>query len=291
MDSPIRSMTAFARLSAEDNLGNVTWEIRAVNHRYLDSNIRLPEIFTPLESTLREILRKYLKRGHVECFLKYQPNADSGFNLTFDEKLVNQLIANVNAISDKIKKPVSIDPMTLLAWPNVLQAPKIDLSEINVFVLKNFEATVQDLLTTREREGAALKGAIESILSNIDGRLVKVHELLPQVLNTTRQKLLVKFAELKAELDPVRLEQEMILFAQKIDVTEELDRLGIHLKEFRRTLLQGGVVGKRLDFLLQELNREVNTLTAKSVEIKITQIALEIKVLLEQIREQVQNLE
>jgi uncharacterized protein (TIGR00255 family) len=290
MNSKVCSMTAFAKYSAEDASGIFTWEIRAVNHRYLDCNMRLPEFLSPLEIALRETLRKFLKRGRIECTLKYQAT-QAQLSLTIDGNLVDQLIANINLISEKFQKPIVVDPMTILAWPNVLRIPEVNSSAVNELVLSSFQNVLRDLISNREREGQALKTAIESMLTVIEKELLKIHDRLPQALNMARQKLSNRFTELKADLDPVRLEQEMIIFSQKIDITEELDRLAIHIEEFHRALNQGGEVGKRLDFLSQELNREINTLTAKSVETKIVQIALEIKVLLEQIREQVQNLE
>ena len=291
MTSTIKSMTAFARCSDHNEWGAFTWEIRAVNHRYLDLNFRLPEIFSALEMGIREILRGHLERGRIDCYLRYQITHVANRQLQIDENLVSQLIENANQVGQKLSGSVAIDPMAILAWPDVLQKKEIDVQPVNEAILSLLKKTAQELVTAREREGLALRLVIEKTIQTIVLEVIKIKQRLPVMLDTERQKILTKFAEIKAELDGNRLEQEMVLFAHKVDITEELDRLEIHLQDMRRILANGGGVGKKLDFLVQELNRETNTMASKSADVEITKSAIDIKVFLEQIREQVQNLE
>ena len=291
MISKIHSMTAFAMLSAQNDFGAITWEIRALNHRYLDCNVKLPDLFSSLEMAVRDVLREKLGRGRIDCYLKYQPKIQDKSQLKLDNNLTEQIIRCAQEVSSKIKNSTGINPMDILAWPNILEKSETDVEPIGVFILDLFKHTLVELLKVREREGAALTKVILNILKKVTVEIEKAKKRLPQVLNIEREKIITKFAELKAELDINRLEQEMILFTQRIDVAEELDRLDIHAKDFQRILDNGGNVGKRLDFLLQELNREANTLAAKSPDIELSASAIELKVLLEQIREQVQNLE
>ena len=284
-------MTSFARCTDQNAYGSITWEIRSVNHRYLDYSFKLPDFFNQLEMKFREILRTKIKRGHLDCYLKYQPKPQSNLQLKVEENLVTALVACAEKISGKITNPAPINPLDILSWPNTLEQPDIDFKPIGDLAVTVLKQAVNEAVATREREGLALKIVIEKTLSQISAEVVNAIKCLPLASTLQREKIIQKFAELKADLDPSRLEQEMLFFMQKIDITEELDRLTIHVNDFKKILNDGGNVGKRLDFLLQELNREANTLAAKSPDAKITQSAMEIKVLLEQIREQVQNLE
>jgi uncharacterized protein (TIGR00255 family) len=289
--APIRSMTAFSRLSEQSSTGHLVWEIRAVNHRYLDLGIRLPDFLSPLEVSIREILRQQLQRGRVDCILKYQPGEGAGLKLAVNMSMVRELIQAAGEIQKLLGTVKAPNPLEILRWPNVLQEAETNLQAVQNAVMGLFEKTLKEFLLAREREGLALQKVILQTLVAIDTEAVKILQRVPEVLLNQKTKLQSRLSEIKAELDFSRLEQEMVFFAHKIDIAEELDRLGIHLKEFHRILQAGGSIGKRLDFLLQELNRETNTIASKSTDVVATQAAVEIKVLLEQIREQVQNLE
>jgi uncharacterized protein (TIGR00255 family) len=291
MTNLIRSMTASARCFDQGDWGDATWEIRSVNHRYLDAHIHLPGFLSSLEVDAREIIRKNLQRGRIDCYLKYQPSAIAKLQLTIDENLVEQLVNSTNVIKAKLGNFAAIDPISILSWPNVIRQEEASVELARAAVLALLQHTVGELVLVREREGQALKEVMERMLLLIKKEIVKIKQYLPEILNSTKRRISEKFREMKLELDSVRLEQEMILFVHKADITEELDRLAIHLQEFHRILEFDNGVGKRLDFLTQELNREANTLASKSIDVKVTQAAVEIKVLIEQIREQVQNLE
>lgn len=288
----IKSMTAFARCSGQGKWGSLTWEIRSVNHRYLDCSFRLPESLRKLELDLRELARQHLNRGRIECFLQYQPGDASQLKSSLNTNLVKQLAKAANTIKTQIEYPLAaINPMHILSWNNVLQIAETDSKLVHEKTIKLFVRALQELVTVRNKEGSTLKSLITQRLQAVLIEISKVKKLLPMILKQQRAKLLSRLNEIKTELDIPRLEQEMIFFAHKIDVAEELDRLVIHVQEVKRVLKTGGVIGKRLDFLMQELNREANTLASKSVDRKSTHAAVELKVLIEQMREQVQNIE
>jgi len=284
-------MTAFARLSEHSMLGTLTWEIRTVNHRYLDLNIRIPERFGFLEQNAREILRKQLQRGRVDCFLRYQPDKKQNFGLAIDESLVDGVVKSLTQISKKFTTPTAIDPVSILSLPNVLQEEAIDEQKFSELALELLKKTVHELSVVREREGKALRLVLERSLGLAEQEISRIRENFPLAISNEKQRIAEKLAEIKTELDSSRFEQEMIFFAHKVDIMEEIDRLIIHTEDFQRILREGGNVGKRLDFLLQEMHRETNTMAAKSTSVAITQATIELKVLLEQMREQIQNLE
>jgi uncharacterized protein (TIGR00255 family) len=284
-------MTAFARCSNQGKWGAATWEIRSVNHRFLDCSFRLPESFRKLELDLRELAREYLSRGRIECFLQYQAGEASDLKLSLNTNLVKQLINAVDKIEKQSNRPLAtINPIHILSWNNVLQISEADSKFANEKIIKLFIQTLKKLNMARKQEGAVLKKLISQRLQAVLTETTKVKKILPTIIKQQREKLLARLAEIKTELDQSRLEQEMVYFAQKIDVAEELDRIVIHVQEVKRILNTGGVIGKRLDFLMQELNREANTLASKSVNKKTTHAAVELKVLIEQMREQVQNI-
>lgn len=284
-------MTASARCKDQGAWGEATWEIRSVNHRFLDCHIHLPDFLSLLETDIREIIRTKLQRGRIDCYLRYKPSAKTELRFAVDENLLGELAKSIALVQSKLGESAPVDPISILSWPHIIKQEESNAGLADAAILSLLKQALKDLVTARAREGAALKVVIERILATIEKEIAKIKHQLPQVLHSAKQKINARFAELKINLDPVRLEQEIVLFAQKADVTEELDRLEIHIKEFNRVLASGRGVGKRLDFLTQELNRETNTLASKSVDAKITQAAVEVKVLIEQIREQVQNLE
>ncbi len=285
------SMTAFSRQQLEQDWGSLTWEIRSVNHRYLETSFRLPEMFRGLENAVREIVRKRLSRGKVECQLRYQ----SGESYQAELHLNNDLIRKLNQANIEIEKitgtATKLSSIDMLHWPGVIQDQEIDTAKIEKRAIELFNTALDDLIASREREGEELKGFLLQRIESIKEIIVTLRTKMPEILARQKQSLLERLEELKAELEPTRLEQEIALLAQKADVDEELDRLDLHLKEVQRVLGLAGQKGRRLDFLMQELNREANTLTSKSIVIDTTLSAVELKVLIEQMREQIQNIE
>ena len=286
----VHSMTAFARVEQAGTQGTLIWELRSVNHRYLEPHLRLPEALRDLEGAVREALRQGLSRGKVECTLRFNEE-NAGKPLQVDRERAAQLVAAAETVASLIKQPAALNPLEVLAWPGVLVADASDPQALNTEAMQLFEQALQELKNGRNREGAELARLINDRLDSMSGEVTTLRALVPQMLATQRQKVLDRFADMQAELDPQRLEQEMVMLAQKSDVAEELDRLSTHVTEVRRVLKSGGAAGRRLDFLMQELNREANTLGSKSVVSEISQTAMELKLLIEQMREQVQNLE
>ncbi|MFR0673792.1 YicC/YloC family endoribonuclease [Enterobacterales bacterium AW_CKDN230030176-1A_HGKHYDSX7] len=286
----VHSMTAFARAEHAGDQGTLVWELRSVNHRYLEPHLRLPEALRDLEGAVREALRQGVSRGKVECTLRF--NEDSaGRPLQVDRARAAQLVAAAETVASLIQQPAPLNPLEVLAWPGVLVADASDPQALNAQALTLFEQALAELKAGRAREGAELARLINERLDAMGEEVATLRALVPQMLALQRQKLLDRFADLRAELDPQRLEQEMVMLAQKSDVAEELDRLGTHVAEVRRVLASGGATGRRLDFLMQELNREANTLGSKAFDPRSTQAAVNLKVLIEQMREQVQNIE
>lgn len=288
----IRSMTAFARQASQQEWGSFVWEIRSVNHRYLEPSFKLSENVRHLENDLRNILRKNLNRGKVECSVRVQLGAaDNSGKLSIDNTLLSQLLGAVKDVQNQLDDVTTLNPLEILKWPGIISESDINTEAKSPEILALFETTLRQLVESREREGSALKDFIEQRLTTIAAITVDVRAQLPTILHTQRVKLSDRLEQLKTELDPDRLEQEMVLLAQKADVDEELDRLDTHIDEVRRVLKKGGACGRRLDFLMQELNREANTLSSKSIVSETTQAAVELKVLIEQMREQIQNIE
>ncbi len=287
----IRSMTAFARSTGQGEWGTAVWEIKSVNHRFLELNLRLPESLRELEVPLREAARKKLERGKLDCQLRFQPGLTANAKFNLNEKLVQQLAETVEQVDKLFPKQLQVHAMNILSWPGVLEVQDIGMDEAKKAIMALFDETVDGLNDVRSREGGAIQLLIENRLKNILTEIETVKEHVPMLVQRQREKLLTRFEELNIKLDKERLEQEVVLLAQKLDIAEEIDRLTVHVNELQRILKKGGAVGRRIDFLLQELNREANTIASKSVDIKNTQVAVELKVLVEQIREQIQNLE
>ncbi len=285
------SMTAFSRQQLEQDWGSLTWEIRSVNHRYLETSFRLPEAFRSLENAVREIARKRLNRGKVECQLRYQVVESSQSELQLNNELVLKLTHANSEIQDLAGTSSPLSSMELLRWPGVIMDRQIDFKVLQSEALQLFEKALDDLVASREREGESLKGLLVQRIKSIREIVSNVREKMPDILKKQRQSLLDKLQDLQAEIEPTRLEQEIALLAQKADVDEELDRLDSHLNEVERVIGTKGQKGRRLDFLMQELNREANTLSSKAIVVETTMGAVELKVLIEQMREQIQNVE
>lgn len=285
------SMTAFTRQQSEQDWGSLTWEIRSVNHRYLETSVRLPDIFRGLENQIRERVRKSMSRGKVECQLRYNAQEGAGGSIAINEELVQQLLQANRNIQRLLGEQHPLNSMELLRWPGVIAEQQLDNDALESAALSLFRQALDDLIATREREGSDLEGFLEQRIDSIRELVATLREKMPQILIAQRQSLHDKLQDLQVELEPTRLEQEIALLAQKADVDEELDRLDSHLGEVKRILKASGQKGRRLDFLMQELNREANTLSSKSIVVESTRGAVEIKVLIEQMREQIQNIE
>ncbi len=286
----IRSMTAFARIEQQDSWGQLCWELRSVNHRYLDIFIRLPEDFRSHEVILRERIQHYLKRGKVDCSLYFQTRQNNNEQWQINQTLVQQLweaIQHINTMTGHITPPSAID---ILRWQGVLETKTVDMEEIHEAVLQSFDTALTQLVAHREREGTQLAALIEQRCAAITVEITQIRNELPLILHAQRERLETRLSEL-VELNSDRLEQEIVILAQKMDVAEELDRIETHLMEIQKVLKQNQSVGRRLDFLVQELHREANTLGAKSNHINTSHHAVELKVLIDQMREQTQNIE
>lgn len=286
-----RSMTGFARREVKLSWGTAVWEIRSVNHRYLEPSFRLPEDFREIEPHLREAMRKALQRGKVEANLNIQweqEETELGINTTRVAQLT-KAAQHINHLLGASAAP--INALDILKYPGVIQKQEIDRDAIQAEVLKLFNSALDGLIEHRTREGNELEQLILQRLDAVSAQVLLVRARLPEILSAQREKLQTKLAALQIDLDPERLEQEIVMLAQKADVDEELDRLDTHVIEVKRSLKQTDSLGRRLDFLMQELNREANTLSSKSIVSDTTQAAVELKVLIEQMREQVQNIE
>ncbi|MCV6622137.1 MAG: YicC family protein [Cellvibrionaceae bacterium] len=285
-----RSMTGFARSEQQYPWGSISWELRSVNHRYLEPNFRLPEAHRGLEPNLREQIRNKLSRGKLDISLNIQLGSSENNQIGLNQELIEQLIS-ANQQLQGLGDFSPLDPLELLKWPGVIIEDRVDGEQLKQDALSQFGQTIDQLIDSRNREGEELANMIEQRLQGISEQVTLVRGLMPQILQAQRDKLLERLSDLKADLDADRVEQEIVILAQKADVDEELDRLDTHVNEVRRTLKQKGAIGRRLDFLMQELNREANTLSSKSIVTDTTAAAVELKVLIEQMREQIQNIE
>lgn len=287
----MHSMTAFARQEQHGDQGVLVWEMRSVNHRFLDMVFRLPDEFRVLELPMRQLLTTRLKRGKVECILRYRPNCDLDTTLSVDADFAQHLIQAGDKINTMLANPSPINALDVLKWPGVLRPIDPDLQQVGVQAMSLLDTTLGEFVETRMREGERLKIVLKKRAGAIQDIVNQVRQFLPAILTRQREKLLARCEELNVELDQSRLEQELVLMAQKMDVAEEVDRIESHIVEILRLLESKEPVGRRLDFLMQELNREANTLGSKSVDMASTRAAVDLKVFIEQMREQIQNIE
>lgn len=286
----IHSMTAFSRVEIKGDWGNAVWEIRSVNQRFLETYFRLPEQFRGIEPVLRERFRKQLNRGKVECNLRFNANPATKSALALNEQLALQLIQHANWVNEQTLNS-QVNPLEVMRWPGVMESPEADLSAIQAELLAAFDTALKDFIDARTSEGENLKAMIEQRLTAISAEADKVQAFMPEVIEWQRNRIIDKFNDAKIDLDSGRVEQELVLLAQKMDVAEELDRLNSHVSETQKILKKGGAQGRRLDFMMQEFNREANTLGSKSINTDVTASAVELKVLIEQMREQIANIE
>jgi uncharacterized protein (TIGR00255 family) len=284
-------MTAFARREASTETGTLSWEIRSLNHRYLEPALRLPEELRTVEAAVRERLGNRLARGKVECACRYRPPATGAVPVDIDADNLARLLVACEQVAAELPAAVPLNPLDVLRWPGVLQENVVDNEPLANSALALLDQTLDDLVTSREREGEQIAGLLRQRCDAMSALVLQVRKLLPDIRSALRSRLETRLSELDIPADPGRLEQELVLQLQKIDVDEEVDRLQNHIEEVRRVLERREPVGRRLDFLMQELNREANTLGSKSVSSETTGISVELKVLIEQMREQIQNVE
>ena len=284
------SMTAFARVATDFHDKQIVWELKSVNHRFLETNFRMPDAIRSIELPLRDLARKHLKRGKLDCSLKIEKLAGNAA-ITINREVLLQLMAGLEQVKRDAPEIGGVSPMELLRWPGVMDDTPTDEADLLGCVQELFEQGLTELIAYRQREGDALSQTIQARLNDIDQIVASLTGVTSQLAVQQKNKLINRVNELTSNMDPARLEQEVALLAQKVDVAEELDRLTIHVEEARSHVLGNGPHGRRLDFLTQELNREANTLGAKSVIPETSQRAVDLKVIIEQIREQVQNIE
>ncbi|MET0088768.1 MAG: YicC/YloC family endoribonuclease [Candidatus Thiodiazotropha sp.] len=287
----ISSMTAFAREEYRGDLGNMSWEIRSVNHRYQEVYLRMLEELRALEPAVRELLNSRLSRGKLDVSLKFKPGRQADTALRINQRLVEQVLEAEQDLADRYDLGSALGTRDLLRWPGVLEEQEQDYTPVKQQAMQLLETAIDSLIDNRLREGERLGEIILQRCRSLHTEVNRVRELMPDVLEGVRSRIRERLAEVMDELDETRVEQEMVLLVQRLDVDEEMDRLETHLDEVARVLEADEPIGRRLDFLMQELNREANTLTSKSNNVEITRSAVEMKVLIEQMREQIQNIE
>lgn len=287
----ICSMTSFSRRESRDELGELVCELRSVNHRYLELFVRLPEELRALEPLVRERVAARLGRGKVDCLIRFVPSKSATAGVAVNERFAQQIIDAAGEVGRLLHESVPPRAIDILRWPGVLETEEVDLTPLHKRAASLLEETLDGLVESRRREGGRLAELIVQRCAAMREEVAKVKQLMPQLLTSLRERLRARLAELTSELDEGRIEQEMVLLTQRLDVDEEMDRLQTHLDEVEAVLARDEPVGRRLDFLMQELNREANTLGSKSSDVEMTRVSVELKVLIEQMREQIQNIE
>jgi len=291
----LKSMTAFAREQQSNDSGEIVWEIKSVNHRYLEPGFKLPEDFRQLEPAVRQQIGQYVKRGKLEFSLRYKLNRQAQTAIQLNEEMVKSLRQVEREVLNIVHEGDSLSVANILQWPGVVEEADKNFQPLQELALAALPQALQQLVDNRAREGAALLTMIATRCTQVRDIVEKVQQRRPEVLQAMRQKwtsqLEDKLADWAEKANPDRLEQELVMLAQKLDVEEELDRLIAHVNEVEQVLQRDEPVGRRLDFLMQELNREANTLSSKSQDAETTRCAVDLKVLIEQMREQVQNIE
>jgi uncharacterized protein (TIGR00255 family) len=284
-------MTAFGRIEETTEFGHVVWDIRSVNHRYLDINLRLPEEMRMLENSVRQKIAGTIKRGKVDCTLRFDADAGAHTGISLNRNLAKKVIEAAHSLGESGADAGALNPIEIMRWPGVIEREPVDIDAVGTTLLALLDKALLRVKDTRETEGEKIQQMINGRCQEVAAIIARLQSDLPAIIEALRDKLNARIAELAIEVDPDRLEQEVVLQAQKMDVAEELDRLEAHIAEVRRALDAANPVGRRLDFLMQEMNREANTLGSKSADIKMTNTSVDLKVLIEQMREQIQNIE
>ena len=287
----IYSMTGFASLEREINNGVLVIELRSVNHRYLELHLKLDEHLRSFEPLVREMISAKLGRGKVECRMSFVHRSEATQSLNLDDAVLNQLLEVSKVVKTKFPESQPLSVSEILHWPGVVQNQELASDQFAEVVKDCLQQILQDMSDSRAREGAKMKALILERLAEIESLVAKVKPLLPQQVKEYQSRLTAKLEDALNSVDEERVRQELVLFAQRIDVDEELTRLTAHVAEVKRILDDNKLAGKRLDFLMQELNREANTLGSKSVSVETSQASMSLKVLIEQMREQIQNIE
>jgi uncharacterized protein (TIGR00255 family) len=287
----IHSMTGFAAGSAEFDTGSLTFDLRAVNHRYLDIQMRMPDELRPLEPVLREVIAAQLTRGKVECRIGLAVRHDAESPAQLNQGLLKQLVQWNAEVKSMLPQARDLGVADVLHWNGMLESAASSGDVLRKTALQLLQQVLQDFAAARSREGEKLKDFLLQRVAQIEELRTAVAPRIPAAIAAYEEKLAARLREAMQGNEDERVRQEVTLFANKIDVDEELSRLQTHLAEMRRVLDKGGAVGKRLDFLMQELHREANTLGSKSVDAEVSRTAMEMKILIEQMREQIQNIE
>ncbi len=287
----IASMTSFGRVEETTEHGYVIWDIRTVNHRYLDINLRLPEEMRMLENVIRQKISDAIKRGKVDCTLRFDPDQGDTGEIRVNRERAVRVIDAARALATAEDAFSAINPLEIMRWPGVIERETIDLDVVGTALLALLDRALAMVVDSRMVEGEKIAEMIRTRSDEVSAIANRLQAEIPAIVEAVRDKLKTRVAELTSELDPDRLEQEIVLLAQKMDVAEELDRLNAHVSEVRRALDSSKPIGRRLDFLMQELNREANTLGSKSADLSMTGASVNLKVLIEQMREQIQNIE
>ena len=287
----LKSMTAFSRKESGNDWGTLTWEMRSVNHRYLDVSIRLADELRLIEPQVREKINAKLSRGKVEVSLRFKPSQSVSSQIAVNEALASQVAEAAKSLQTKIGETQPLSSLEILRWPGVVGQAEADFSPLQQLALELFDTTLTDYIDTRKREGEKTADMLTERCDAIEKIVEQVKVLRPKMIERQHAKLISRIEELDTEHDTGRLEQELVYIAQRLDVAEELDRLNAHLSELRDILKRDEPVGRRLDFLVQEFNREANTLSSKSADAETTALSVDLKVYIEQMREQVQNME
>ena len=287
----IHSMTAYGRTEDKKNDNSIACEIRTINHRYLEISIRMPEELRSLEQKIREHISQKLKRGKIDCNIRIDKNTSKNDPLLINQDVLKKVIDAAENTSINLSNPSALSALDLIQWPGVLEKDSLEPTKINKSILKLLGQTLDVVIDTRKREGEKIKKMLVQRCSKIKKIVSNTQKKIPMIQKKLREKLKKRAKELVNELDNDRLEQELLFISQKMDIAEEIDRLLAHTEEVERVLDQSGPIGRRLDFLMQEMNRESNTLGSKSNHLHTSNASVELKVLIEQMREQIQNIE
>lgn len=287
----ISSMTGFARETVATEFGVLSIELRSINHRYLETYFKLPEILRAFEVNLRDQAQNQLKRGKIEIMMRLESTGATNEELVFNDDLAKKVIKLHRHANDLLGSSQTLSPSELMRFPNMLVATTPDPEQLEAITLKTFDAALKSLIHNRQAEGSRINAVIDDRLAKIETLTKEAQTLRPEAIQRLRDKLNQRLEEFQIEVDHQRLEQELVFAIQKLDIDEEIDRLSSHVAAMREALQRNDAIGRRLDFLTQEFNREANTLGSKSQDAQLTAIAVELKVLIEQIREQIQNIE